>query len=99
MHLLSYWDGWSRLWTDGLGWLWLPLLMILFCVILCVIAMFLWKGMWFLWDRMCGSGACMPWGRGSQTRGGEAPLDIAKRRYALGEITKEQYEDIKRTLG
>lgn len=29
---------------------------------------------------------------------GEDPLDVAKRRYAAGEITKEQYEELKRNL-
>jgi putative membrane protein len=36
-----------------------------------------------------------------QDRGGyhESPLDIAKRRLAAGEITPEQYEAIRKTLG
>ncbi len=29
----------------------------------------------------------------------ESLLDILKRRYALGEITREQFEEMKRTLG
>jgi len=29
----------------------------------------------------------------------ESPLDVLKRRYAAGEITKEQFEEMKRTLG
>ncbi len=29
----------------------------------------------------------------------ESPLDILKRRYALGEITREQFEEMKRVLG
>ncbi len=29
----------------------------------------------------------------------ESPLDLLKRRYALGEITREQFEELKRTVG
>jgi putative membrane protein len=29
----------------------------------------------------------------------ESPLDILKRRYAKGELTKEQFEEMKRDLG
>jgi putative membrane protein len=36
-------------------------------------------------------------GVGSVT--GESPLDILKRRYARGEINKEQYEEMRNTLG
>ncbi len=35
-------------------------------------------------------------GQGSSS--GPTPLDIVKVRYARGEITKEQFEDLKRTL-
>jgi putative membrane protein len=35
----------------------------------------------------------------SQPPGAEAPLDILKRRYASGELTKEQFEEMKRNLG
>ena len=35
-------------------------------------------------------------GRGSS--GGETPLEIAKRRYAQGEISREQFEQIRRDL-
>jgi putative membrane protein len=41
--------------------------------------------------------------RGAQGTGtppaAETPLDILKRRYASGEITKKQYKEIKRDLG
>ena len=30
---------------------------------------------------------------------GQTPLDILKARYAKGEITKEQFEEMKRALG
>lgn len=35
---------------------------------------------------------------GSGKAGAEAPLDILKRRYAGGEISKEQFEAMRRTL-
>ena len=33
------------------------------------------------------------------TSGGESPLDILKKRYARGEISKEQYDEMRRDLG
>ena len=36
--------------------------------------------------------------RSTSGGGGESPLDIAKRRYAQGEITGEQFEQIRRDL-
>ena len=35
---------------------------------------------------------------GSRSAGG-APLEILQRRYAGGEITKEQFDEMRRTLG
>jgi len=35
---------------------------------------------------------------GNQQLDSEAPLEILKKRYARGEITKEQYEEMKRDL-
>ena len=29
----------------------------------------------------------------------ESPLEIAKRRYARGEITKEEFEEVRKTIG
>ncbi|MEK7247832.1 MAG: SHOCT domain-containing protein [Chloroflexota bacterium] len=36
--------------------------------------------------------------RYNETRG-ETPLDIARRRYAAGEISREEFEQIRRDLG
>ena len=36
---------------------------------------------------------------GGRGRDGESPLDIARRRYASGEITREQFEQLRRDLG
>jgi putative membrane protein len=85
MPLLSYWDDWTSIWGGGL-WLLLPLMMVL-----CIIGV-------FLCSRMCCGRVWVPGDRDGDRRLGETPLDIAKRRYAQGEITKEQYEEIKRTL-
>ena len=37
-------------------------------------------------------------GRQSPTSAAEVPLDILKKRYARGEISKEQYESMRRDL-
>jgi putative membrane protein len=34
-----------------------------------------------------------------QKTANETPLDILKKRFAKGEITKEEYEEMKKTLG
>jgi putative membrane protein len=36
--------------------------------------------------------------RGDSVSGGATPVDVLKRRYAAGEITREQYEQMKRDL-
>ncbi len=35
---------------------------------------------------------------GGETRPHRPPLDIARERYARGELTKEQFEELRRTL-
>lgn len=63
-------------------------------------------GLMMLWMIIFGGGiiALIVWGITRLIRdgaGGEkrSPLDIAKERYAKGEITKEQLEQIKKDLG
>lgn len=36
--------------------------------------------------------------RGSAVGGGETPLEIAKRRYAQGEISRDQFDQLRRDL-
>jgi uncharacterized membrane protein len=50
------------------------------------------RGLCFRGGAVCG------WSRRTDAGSEELPLDIASRRYASGEITKERYEDITRTL-
>jgi putative membrane protein len=52
---------------------------------------------------MCGRSGCgMHWQHPGTPQGTgrevESPLDILKRRYAQGEITKDEYEQMKRDL-
>ncbi len=54
--------------------------------------------MWRMMNSMCHSGHgahATSW----CAQQDESPLEILKRRYALGEITREQFEELKRTLG
>lgn len=71
-------------WWPGFGFMWIfPLLFLI------VMIVFLFRGPW--------------WFRGGNDRTGgserrETPREILDRRYASGEISKEQYEEMKRTL-
>ena len=52
-------------------------------------------GMLLFWVLILGGGVWL-----AQTPAqGESPLDILKKRYSRGEITKEQFQDMKRDLG
>ena len=76
---------------DGMGWwmLWGGLMMVFFWG--AIIALVIW--------------AVQSVGRGDgghaqsgATPPARTPLDIAKERYARGEITREQFEEVRRTL-
>jgi len=71
-------------WGDFGGW-WVPLMMI-FMVIFwgAIIALVVW--------------AVRRMTHRETPSGGTSPLDIAKERYAKGEITREQFEQMKKDL-
>jgi putative membrane protein len=68
---------------DGMGW-WM--------VIGSVWMVFFWVAVIWLFARFFGRADS---GSGNQP---ESPLDIARRRYASGEITRDQYDQLRRDL-
>lgn len=55
---------------------------------------------WLFWVVLLGALLWGLWpGPGRREAGGESPYEILQRRYARGEISKEEYEERKRTLG
>ena len=75
-------------WNEGMGW-WMVfggIWMILFWGV--IIALIVW-GIKKLTERG---------NTGSTKTGGENPLDIARNRYAKGEITKKEFDQIKKDL-
>jgi putative membrane protein len=69
-------------WGPGFGWIFMILFWAL--IILGIVALAKWL---FSVGGLSGSGGS-----------GKAPLDIAKERYARGEINREQYEQMRRDL-
>jgi len=72
-------------WWHGMGFM--GVMWIFPLLFLIVMVVFLFRGPPWMWHRH---------GDGSQR---ETPREVLDRRFANGEITKEQYEDMKRTLG
>ncbi len=70
------------------GGLWLPIGMMIVMLVMALLVC--GRGA----RRFCGPGACR--GRGDASR--EDPLEILGRRYAKGEITKEEFERIGRDI-
>lgn len=69
----------------------------LFPIIICIIMMF------FLFMMFSRRGFRPPWMQGSdrhhpEGKDSESSLDILKKRYAKGEITKEEFEQMKKDL-
>jgi len=70
-------------WPMGGMWIF-PLIFILFIV--CIAFMVFWRG-----------GCCMS-RRGPGSKHGDSAIDILDKRYAKGEITKEEYDEMKRDI-
>ena len=75
-------------WGTG-GWIWMGLMMLAGVVLIAAVVYMIFKGA----DRLS-SGAvyAAPWHK-------ETPLEIARKRYASGEISREDFEKIKSDLG
>lgn len=71
-------------WEEG-GWFWMTLMMVFWALVAIVVVFFLAR-------------AFSSQGGGEGRKEGETPLEIAKRRYAAGEITREEFERIKQDL-
>lgn len=69
-------------WMMGFGWWWTPLFGLLFLALIVIGAYYLISGLQ----------------EGSRRRSVDRALEIARERYAKGEITKEVFEEIKRSL-
>ena len=56
---------------------------------------FIW---WFIWLMLLFWIFFTPWNIPGERRKKDTPLDILQKRFASGEITKEQYEEHKKIL-
>ena len=84
MNGAEYWPGWY------MGGMWIFPIIGMSVMLICVYLIF----------GRHGGPSC--WGNGSdyqnRPRDSETPIEILKKRYAKGEITKEQFEEMKRDL-
>jgi putative membrane protein len=81
---MMHW-GWN-----GLGWGNMPIMMLVMVLFWGGLIVFVALGAWALLHSRTGSGGL----RGSSSRA----LEILQERYARGEITREQYDQMKRDL-
>lgn len=81
-HMMGPW----MMWGHETGWFW-PFIMIVFWITAIVGIVFLIR--WV----MSSSG-----GRNQTSGAGESALDLLKKRYARGEISRDEYEQIKKDI-
>lgn len=89
-------------WTAQSHWFWIIPILFMVLMLVCMARMIRCAG---AWRRSSGHGAprfpagwCNP-GSGSMARWwAETPKQVLDRRYASGEITREQYEQMKRDI-
>ena len=72
-------------WGYGMGWFW-PIIMIVFWISLIVGIIFLIRWVVLSTDRR------------HETKAGDSALEILRKRYAKGEINKEEFEEKKKDL-
>ncbi|WP_287155051.1 SHOCT domain-containing protein [Candidatus Solincola tengchongensis] len=84
--LAECWEGFAH-WGTG-GWIWMGIMMVAGLVLLAVLIYAAFRGL---------SHYTAVTGPGGAVR--ETPLDIARRRYAAGEISPEEFERLKADLG
>jgi putative membrane protein len=53
---------------------------------------------WILWLGFISWIFLTPWDVPGQRRNSNSPLEILKKRYAAGEINKQEYEEMKKTI-
>ena len=72
------------MWIDHMSWggMWMMFPMTIFLVLLILVPLFVWRGTRF----------------DNSRKETETALDILKKRYAKGEISKEEFEQIKKDI-
>ncbi len=77
-------------WFGSYGWIWMIVNAVFW---LAVIGGVVWLVIWAV--RKSGSGQASPYSSGAQPAGtGQSAKEIAQMRYARGEITREQYQQL-----
>lgn len=89
----------AQWWEPHLHWFWILLLLVMILMFVRVVSgVRRWRA-----GSAVPFGCCAPWRRSEVRRRADTPQRILDRRYASGEITKEEYErigrDIASTLG